>query len=61
LQQDFLGFCRRNEWENQDADVKSAVKKDTPAGKYTIKRADSKGVEAGGKKMPCAQHKNETL
>ena len=54
MQQDFLGFCRRNEWENRDADVKSAVKKGVPAGKYAIKRADSKGAEAGGKKVMLA-------
>jgi hypothetical protein len=57
LQQDFLGFCRRNEWENRDADVKLAVKKDTPAGKYTIKRADSRGANSSRQKnvMRAAQ------
>ncbi len=54
MQQDFLGFFRRNEWENQGADVKSAVKKGVPAGKYAIKRADSKGAEAGGKEVMLA-------
>jgi len=40
----FWALQRRNEWENRDADEKSAVKKDTPSGKYAIKRAD-KGTE----------------
>jgi len=27
----------RNEWQNQDADARWAVKKDGPVGKYAIK------------------------
>jgi len=40
----FGALQRRNKWENRDADEKSAVRKDTPSGKYVIKRAD-KGTE----------------
>jgi hypothetical protein len=30
-------FIWRDEWENQDADAKLAVKKDMPSGKFGIK------------------------
>jgi len=34
-----LAGFRRNRWQNRDAGVRWAVKKDAPAGKFVIKRA----------------------
>jgi hypothetical protein len=39
---DFLVVLWRNKWQNRDAGAKWAVKKGAPAGKYDIKRADSR-------------------